>query len=138
MSEAPKNEVILVPEQAPKKPRVRSKRAPKAGSDVEQGPKEAHVVSATLALKSAEQNIVEPSAVKMDQRTLTAQSGRRTKLPKPGSEGGVPLSKVDYTVIKETKDPLAVRDQLMREYFASQKHTDELVQKLCALVFKHH
>lgn len=117
MSDAPKNEVVLAPEQAPKKPRVRSKRPPKA--DPEAKP-------------------ADPAVPVVSQRTLTAQSGRRTKLAKPGEEGGVPISKVDYTVIKTTKDPLAVRDQLMREYFASQKHTDELVQKLCALVFKHH
>jgi hypothetical protein len=122
--EVPKNEVILLPEQAPKKARVRSKRPAKT----EAGP---------FQLKDAKENIIQPAAVKMDQRTLTAQSGRRTRLPKTG-EGAVPLSEVDYTVIKDTKDPLAVRDQLMREYFASHKHTDELVQKLCALVFKHH
>lgn len=130
MSDAPKNEVVLAPAEAPKKPRVRSKRPPKADSAVP--------VVEPLQLKVAEENVVEPEAVKMDQRTLTAKSGRKTKLPRAGTEGGVPLSKVDYEVIKTTKNPLAVRDQLMREYFASQKHTDELVQKLCALVFKHH
>lgn len=115
--ESPSNRIVLVVKE-PKPPRVRSKRPPKATEEakpVEGAP-----------------------AVKVDQRTETARSGRRTKLAKPGEEGGVPISKVDYTVIKTTKDPLAVRDQLMREYFASQKHTDELVQKLCALVFKHH
>jgi hypothetical protein len=123
MSDAPKNEVILAPEEAPKKPRVRSKRPPKAVEDV----------------KSSSENDAPAVPVKpVDQRTLTAQSGRKTRLPRSGTDGGVPLSKVDYELIKTTKNPLAVRDQLMREYFASQKHTDELVQKLCALVFKHH
>lgn len=123
MADAPVNTVILHVE-APKKPRVRSKRPPKATEEVkavEGGPKDA---SAPIPV--------------VDQRTETARSGRRSRLPKNTSDIGIPLSKVDYTVIKSTKDPLAVRDQLMREYFASQKHTDELVQKLCALVFKHH
>ena len=122
MSDIP-NTIILHVEE-PKKPRIRSKRPPKAKEEVktvEGGPKD---------------SVSTPAPV--DQRTETARSGRRSRLPKPGAEGGVPLSKVDYTVIKNTKEPLAVRDQLMREYFASQKHTDELVQKLCALVFKHH
>lgn len=119
--ESPSNRITMIVNES-KPIRVRAKRPPKAPKEtkpVEEGPKEV-------------------PAVKVDQRTETARSGRRTKLAKPGEVGGVPLSKVDYTVIKNTKDPLAVRDQLMREYFASERHTDELVQKLCALVFKHH
>ena len=63
---------------------------------------------------------------------------RNTKRVVLGAEGGLPIPSVDYKTIKETTDPLAVRDQLMRDYFAARAYTDEVIQKMCALVFKHH
>lgn len=79
-----------------------------------------------------------PSAkepAKVDQRKQTAREGRRTKLAKPGSDGAPLVSSVSTEDIK-TGNPLAVRDQLMREYFALRNSTDEIVQKLCVLIFK--
>lgn len=115
----PENVLVLstAPLKEPKKRRV-TRKIPKAEPALEMPP-----------LKVSE---------KMDQRTETAKSGRRTRLAKPGEAGGLPLSEVNSEMIKETKNPLAVRDQLMREFFASQKHTEEIVQSLCALVYKHH
>ena len=57
---------------------------------------------------------------------------RRTKTNK-----SLPKTEVTTDQIKDG-DPLAVRDQLMRDYFDLRRNSDEVVQKLCALVFKHH
>jgi hypothetical protein len=75
--------------------------------------------------------VVEKVEAPLDQRVVTAREGRRTWTKKH----------VKTTVSsEEIKDgnPLAVRDQLMRDYFDLRRNMDEVVQKLCALVFKHH
>jgi hypothetical protein len=78
---------------------------------------------------------VKVNVVKVDQRTETARSGRVTRVPKPGKPGAPKASEVTSEDIKD-KNPMAVRDQLMREYFMLRNQTDEVIQKLCVLIFR--
>ena len=145
MSDAPQLTVQEVPAlpPSPKTPPKKSKRAPKEASEVKRkkAPKtektatlpEPQTISDLVALPS---NVV-VNVVKVDPRVETARSGRRTRMAKPGAEGGPKVSEVRSEDIKD-KNPLAVRDQLMREYFTLRSHTDEVVQKLCVLVYKNH
>jgi hypothetical protein len=58
-------------------------------------------------------------------------------MPKPGQPGAPKTSEVTSDDIKD-KDPMVVRDQLVREYFVFRNQIDEIVQKLCVLIFKTH
>ena len=148
MSDAPSLTVKEVPAlpPSPKMTPKKSKRAPKEPSEVKRkkAPKakktaepptlpEPQTISDLVALPS---NVV-VNVVKVNPRVETARSGRRTRMAKPGAAGGPKVSEVSSEDIKD-KNALAVRDQLMREYFTLRSHTDEVVQKLCVLVYKAH
>jgi len=78
---------------------------------------------------------VKVNVVKVDQRTETARAGRAVRVPKPGKPGAPKPSEVTSDDLKD-KDPMKVRDQLVREYYLLRNQMDECVQKLCVLVFK--
>ena len=131
LSGAPVNTIVLA-----KTPKSR-KRSPKGKKDVKLVLTETSEKTIAATTDAPDRVLLEIPEKPVSQRVQTAREGRRSRMPKPGQPGAVQVSEVTTTDIKD-KNPLAVRDQLMREYFALRNSTDDVVQKLCALVFKHH
>jgi hypothetical protein len=118
--EAPKN---LEAPKKPKKPRL--KIAPVPGDAVPTAPSTGSSGSATPA----------PPAPQ-DPAPSAGYAPRSRRLPKLDRLSVHPASTVTSETLKESNDPLAIRDTLMREYYAVRTHTDDIIQKMCALVFK--